>query len=97
MKGISLSGKGTPGDYHLDKASMKLSLSHSKDSLEYNLRHAEEHLQKARENCEALEKSGERSQPPVSKELLSLFDYFEKAIGHDEAEKRFKNHISKNY
>lgn len=104
-KGISLDGAGEKGPYQVDKGTKDMSIMHRKDTLEYNLRHAEEHLGKAREACEQLEKAGHDEPPPVSKQMLSHMDYFEEAVGHHEdlknkvkrADKKLKNHITRNY
>ena len=76
-KGVSLDGLGTKGPYHLDKGSKELSIKHMNDTLEYNLRHAEEHLQKAKESCEKLDKAGVKHVLPISKQMLDLFNYFQ--------------------
>lgn len=99
-KGVNLENTGK-GPYHLDKSTQDMSLQHAKDSLEYNLKHAEEHLKQARENCEKLDKHGNKTPPPVSKELLDLFEYFEDAIGYEDSpqdkDAKLKDHIRRNY
>ena len=96
-KTVGIGGIGTKGSYHLDKGDKTMSLKHRHDTIEYNLKHAEDHLQKAREACEQLEKAGEESRPP-SKALLDLFDYFEKEdTPVEKADKKLKKHIEESY
>lgn len=96
-KGVSIKSTAEKGPYKVDKSTMNLGKTHTKDTLEYNLRHAEDHLQAAREACEKLDKLDPSHKVPVTKSLLDLMDYFEKEVGHDQAEHRLKDHISKNY
>lgn len=88
-----IKGVGTEGSYNLDKKDQKMSMQHLKDSLEYNMRHAEEHLQKAKEACERLHEAGEETNIPKS--LLDLNEYFEEKAGYNDKddvvmEKRLK-------
>lgn len=76
-KGISIEGIGTKGPYHVDEATKEMSVSHHQDTVEYNLRHAEDHLKAAMDACKKLHEAGEKV-PTVPKTLLSVFDYFEK-------------------
>lgn len=102
-QGVSLKSSGDKGPYKVDKSTKEMSLTHAKDTLEYNLRHAEDHLTKAREVCDQLEKMGNTTPPPVSKQMLDHMDYFEKAVEPDLKEKqkrannKLKNHITRNY
>jgi hypothetical protein len=96
-KTVGIGGIGTKGSYHLDSGDKEMSLKHRHDTIEYNLKHAEDHLQKAREAREQLEKAGQPSRPP-SKALLDLFDYFEKEdTPQQKADKHLKNHIKEKY
>src|SRR5258708_25420252 len=100
-KPVGIGGVGTKGSYHLDKADKNMSEKQRKDTLEYNLRHAEDHLTKAREACEQLDKDGVTEDPPITKAMLDLFDYFEEAVGHtneleyrkNKADQKLKKHI----
>lgn len=94
-KTVGIGGIGTKGSYHLDSKDKEMSLNHRQETIEYNLKHAEDHLTKAKEACEQLEKAGETPRSP-SKALLDLFDYFEET-SQDKADKKLKNHIKENY
>lgn len=95
--GVNLENDGK-GPYHLDKKTSDMSLNHANDSLEYNLKHAEDHLKAARTNCEKLDKHKTGNKPPVSKELLDLFEYFEDAVNYQEhPDAKLKRHIKENY
>ena len=75
-KGVSIKGYADEGSYHLDDGTKAMSLEHAKDSYEYNLRHAEEHLDKAKEICHKLIKMGKAGEVETPKSLLDLFAYF---------------------
>lgn len=61
-----IKGFGTEGSYNLDPADATMSVDHLKDTTEYNLRHAEEHLDKAKEAVDRLHKVGEDAHIPKS-------------------------------
>jgi len=75
--GVSIKGYADEGSYQLDDGTKAMSLEHAKDSYEYNLRHAEEHLEKAKEICHKLIKMGKAGEVETPKSLLDLFKYFE--------------------
>jgi hypothetical protein len=85
--GISIKGAGTKGSYHVDEDTKDMSVDHLKDTFNFNLKHAEDHLEKAREVCHKLVAAGQDDEVDVSKTLLDLFAYFEKAEGSDNAAK----------
>lgn len=98
-KTTGIQGVGTEGSYHLDKEDTQMSITHLKDTLEYNLKHAEDHLTKAKEACERLDKAGEHVDIPKS--LLDITSYFEEKQGYhsaeDHADMKLKNHIKRSY
>jgi hypothetical protein len=74
-KTSGIEGYGSEGSYHLDPSSNELSKDHLQDSLEYNIRHAEDHLKEAQKSCERLHKIGAEAHIPKS--LLDNMRYFE--------------------
>lgn len=102
-KPTGLDGVGTEGSYKLQKTDTDMSVRHLKDTLEYNIRHAEDHLKRAKEACERLHSAGEEAAIPRS--LVDLGEYFEKKGGYEEsvdgkkdkADKKLNNHIRRNY
>ena len=74
-KGIGLKGIGTKGSYHVDDATKELSINHHHDTVEYNLRHAEDHLKAAKDAAKQLYEVGENCSVPKS--ILDLFHFFE--------------------
>lgn len=78
-----IDGAATPGSFMVDDATKSMSARHMKDTLEYNLRHAEDHLKKAKEACESLTKQGVKANIPRS--LVDLGDYFEQKGGYQES------------
>src|ERR1041384_6232515 len=96
-KTYGIGGIGTKGSLHLDAQDKEMSLIHRNDTIEYNLRHAEDHLQKAKEACEQLAKAGKEA-VKAPKSLLDLFDYFENEdTPQQKADKKLKNIVKENY
>jgi hypothetical protein len=82
-------GVGTEGSFHLTDADKDMSVSHLKDTLEYNLRHAEEHLHEAKKACARLIDVGVAFDVPRS--LVDLLDYFEKSHTKELADAHMKS------
>jgi hypothetical protein len=74
---IGIEGIGTTGSYQVDDKTKATSLQHHKDTYDYNIRHAEDHLKAAREVCQKLEAAGKAGEVETPKSLLDLFKYFE--------------------
>lgn len=102
-KKVGVEGVGTEGSYKLQPADKNMSVRHLKDTLEYNLKHAEDHLKRAKEACERLTKAGEDAAIPRS--LVDLGEYFEKKGGYEEsvdgkrskADRKLNNIIKRSY
>ena len=75
QKGMGIEGIGTKGSYHVDDATKDLSISHHKDTVEYNLHHAEDHLKAAQAAAKQLDDIGEKYSVP--KALIDLFHFFD--------------------
>ncbi len=82
-KNTGIEGAGSEGSFNLGKDDLTMSISHLKDRLEYNLRHAEEHMVKAKEACERLSKAGVT--PAIPRSLVDLGEYFEQKGGYEES------------
>ena len=84
-KKYGIDGIGTKGSYHFDKTDTEMSTNHLTDKLEYNFRHAEEHLVEAKAACERLDSAGASHEAPKS--LLDLLSYFQV---HESSESKLK-------
>ncbi len=94
-KTTGVGGVGSEGSFHLAKEDKVLSVSHLRDRMEYNLRHAEEHLVKAKEAGERLHSVGIGFDFPRA--ISDLVDSLENTQSdHTKAELKLKNYIRRN-
>lgn len=93
-KKVGIEGMGVKGSYNIAKVDQDMSVEHLKDRLEFNLRHAEDHLKEAKLNCERLHNVNE--EPTIPKSIIDSLRFFtEEATHKDSSDNKLKK-VGKN-
>lgn len=82
-KKVGIEGMGVKGSYNIAPVDQKMSVEHLKDRLEFNIRHAEDHLKEARLNCERLHNVD--VEPTIPKSLLDELKFFQDESTHQKS------------
>lgn len=94
-KTVGVDGVGSKGSFKLPVSDEKMSIRHLQDTMEYNLKHAEEHLKAAKESCERL--CTAKVPHKIPRSLVDLGEYFERKGGYEQSVDKLKQHIKSSY